>query len=101
VKIQLENKDRKIKAGIIADIKIITHQEDNVLIISKSAAFKNDDGLEKVYLVDDDSKIKITLVKTEAVGKNKLKVIEGLVEGDEVVVEGNYELEEGEVAEVK
>ncbi len=101
VKIQLENKDGKIKAGMMADVKIITHQEDSVLVIPKSAVFEDDDGLEKVYLVDDDSKIKITPVKTEAVGKDKLKVVEGLVEGDEVVVEGNYGLRDGEMVEVE
>ena len=101
VKIQLENKDGKIKAGMMTDIEIIAHQEDGVLIIPKSAVFEDDDGLEKVYSVDDDSRIKITPVKTEAVGKDELKVIKGLVEGDEVVVEGSYELEDGEVVEVE
>jgi len=101
VKIQLENQDGKIKAGMMADVEIIISQEDNVLVIPKSAVFESDNGLEKVYLVGDDSRIKIVSVKTEAVDKDKLKVVEGLVEGDEVVVEGSCELEEGEVVEVK
>jgi len=101
VKIQLENKDGKIKAGMMTDVEIITNQEDSVLVIPKSAVFEDNDGLEKVYLIDDDSRIKITPVKTEAVGKDELKVIEGLVEGDEVVIEGNYELEDGEVVDVE
>ena len=86
---------------MMADVEIIINQEDGVLVIPKSAVFEDDDGLEKVYLIDDDSRIKITPVKTEAVGKDKLKVIEGLVEGGEVVVEGDYELEDGEVVEVE
>ena len=101
VKIQLENKDGKIKAGMMADVKIMINQEDSVLVIPKSAVFEDDNGLEKVYLVDDDSRIKITPVKTEAVGKDELKVIEGLIEGDEVMVNGGYELEDGEVVEVE
>ncbi|MCK4799461.1 efflux RND transporter periplasmic adaptor subunit, partial [Candidatus Parcubacteria bacterium] len=101
VKIQLENKDGKIKAGMMTDIEIIIHQEDGVLVISKSAVFEDDDGLEKVYLIDDDSRIKITSVKTEAVGKDELKVIEGLVEGDRIVAEGSYEIEEGKAVGTK
>ena len=101
VKIQLENKDGKIKAGMMTDVEIITHQEDSVLVIPKSAVFEDDDGLEKVYLIDDDLRIKITPVKTEAVGRDKLKVVKGLVEGNEVVVGESYELEEGEVVEVE
>ena len=81
---------------MIAEIKIITHQEDNVLVIPRSAVFEDNDGLKKVYLVDESSRIKIIPVKTEIVGKDELKVVEGLVEGDEVVVEGSYGLEEGE-----
>ena len=76
VKIQLENQDGKIKAGMMADVKIIISQEDNVLVIPKSAMFENNDGLEKVYLVDYDSRIKIVPVKTETVDKDKLKVTE-------------------------
>ena len=101
VKIQLENSDGKIKAGMMADIEIIINQEDSVLVILKSAVFEDDNGLEKVYLIGDDSRIKITPVKTEAVGKDELKVIEGLVERDEVVIEGGYGLEEGEMVEVE
>jgi len=84
----------------MADVEIITHQENGILVIPKSAVFEDDDGLEKVYLIDNDSRIKITSVKTEAVGKDELKVIEGLVEGDKVVVNGDYELEKGEMVDV-
>ena len=101
VKIQLENQDRKIKAGMMADIKIITHQEDNVLVIPKLAIFEDENGLEKVYLVDDDSRIKIVSVKIEAIGKDELKVVEGLIEGDRIVIEGSYKLGDEEVVEVK
>ena len=99
VKIQLANKDGKIKAGMIADTKIITAKQENVLTIPKSAVFVEDE-VEKIYAVGSDSRIKIVAIKTESLG-GKLKVIEGLVENDEVVIDGNYELENGEKVMIK
>jgi len=94
VKIQLENTDRKIKAGMIAQVNIDTVKQKNALIIPRTAVFM-DGNMEKIYLVDDDSKIKIVAIKTE-IFDDKLKVVEGLLENKEIVVNGNYKLEEGE-----
>ncbi|MDP3052641.1 MAG: efflux RND transporter periplasmic adaptor subunit [bacterium] len=93
IKIQLDNKDGRIKAGMVADVKIITAKQENVLAIPKSAVFI-EDGVEKVYMVEN-SIVKIKNIKTEAVNNEELKIIEGLVEGDIIVIEGNYELQEG------
>ena len=99
VKIQLANKDGKIKAGMIADIKIITAKQEDVLVIPKAAIFI-ENGVEKIYVVGSDSRIKIVTVKTESLD-GKLKVIEGIVENDEVVINGNYELDNGEKVMIK
>ena len=77
--------------------KVFVGQEAKI----KIAAYSNEEFTGKVYLVNNNSKIKITPVKTEAVGRDKLKVVEGLIEGDEVVVEGSYGLEDGEEVKVE
>jgi len=99
VKIRLENSDGKIKAGMVADVKIITDKQKDVLIIPKSAVFK-EEGVEKVY-VAENSKVKIKTVKTEAIDQDRLKVVEGLSAGEEIIVNGNYNLKEGELVTVK
>ncbi len=99
VKIQLENVDGKIKAGIVADVKIITGRQKGTLVIPKSAVFK-EEGVEKVYIVED-SRVKIKTVETEAVDENRLKVVEGLSVGEEVITNGNYDLEDGDLVKVK
>lgn len=99
VKIQLANKDGKIKAGMVADIKIITARQENVLVIPRAAIFIEDE-VEKIYTVGSNSRIKIVTVKTESLD-GKLKVTEGLAENDEVVINGNYELANGEKVTVK
>jgi len=99
VKIRLENSDGKIKAGMVADVKIITDKQKDVLIIPKSAVFK-EEGVEKVY-VAENSKVKIKTVKTEAIDQDRSKVVEGLSAGEEIIVNGNYNLKEGELVTVK
>ena len=99
VKIQLENFNGKIKAGMVAEVKIITKKQKSVLIIPKSAVFK-EKGIEKIYVVKN-SRVKIRNVKTEAIDENRLKVIEGLSEGEEIIINGNYNLKEGDLVTIK
>jgi len=95
VKIQLENTDGRIKAGMVADVKIITNQQKDVLVIPKSAVFK-EENIEKVYVIEN-SKVKIKIIKTEVITEDKLKVTEGLSAEEEIVINGNYDLENGDL----
>jgi len=99
VKIQLENTDERIKAGMVADVKIITDKQKDILVIPKSAVFK-EEGVEKIYVVEN-SKVKIKTVKTEVIDENRLKVVEGLSAGEEIIVNGNYDLEDGDLVTIK
>ena len=99
VKIRLENSDGKIKVGMVADVKIITNRQGNILVIPKSAVFK-EGGVEKVY-VAENSRVKIKTVKTEVIDENRLKVVEGLSAGEEVIINGNYDLKEGDLVVIK
>jgi len=99
VKIQLENGDGKIKAGMVADVKIITDRQKDVLVIPKSAVFK-EEGVEKVYVVEN-SRVKTKTVKTEVIDENRLKVAEGLSAGEEIIINGNYDLEDGDFVAIK
>ncbi len=98
VKIQLGNEGGKIKAGMLAEIRIITKKQENVLVIPKTSVFI-ENGIEKVYTVKN-SVVEIKSVKTEVISDSELKVIEGLIEGDEVVIEGNYDLNNGDLVSI-
>lgn len=99
VKIQLENTDGKIKAGMVADVKIITDRQKDVLVVPKLAVFK-EEGVEKVYVVEN-SRVKIKTVKTEVIDENRLKVVEGLSAGEEVIISGNYDFEDGDLVRIE
>lgn len=94
IKIQISNEAKKIKAGMVAQVKILSEKQKNVLIIPQTAIF-TEEGLEKVYTVGKNKRIKILSVKTEA-NEGLTLIKDGLVEGDIVVINGNYELKEGD-----
>ena len=99
IKIQLENAGGKIKAGMVANVKIITNHQKNILAIPKSAVFK-EEGAEKVYVVEN-SKVKIKIIKTEVITEDKLKVTEGLSAGEKIIINGNYDLKNGDLVTIK
>jgi len=99
VKIQLENKDRKIKAGMVAQAQIITQQEENVITIPREAVFI-EGGQENIYLVNNGL-VEIRAIKTEPFNEDRLKVIEGLFEEEEIIINGNYDLKEGDLVAIK
>ncbi|MCD6435102.1 MAG: efflux RND transporter periplasmic adaptor subunit, partial [Clostridiales bacterium] len=94
IKVQISNEDKKIKAGMVAQIKILSEEQKDVLVIPKTAIF-TEGKLEKIYVVDENQRIKIAPVKTESINEDTVIVEEGLSENDMVVINGNYELKEG------
>jgi len=99
VKIQLGNQDGRIKAGLVAEVNIIIQKRENILVIPATAVFTAD-GEEKVYIIDNEKRINIKTINTEAVNDNETAVISGLSEGEEVVVNGNYDLKAGDIVVV-
>ena len=99
IKIQLKNTNKHIKAGMVAQARIITKQEENIMAVPKESVFMEGDQ-EKIYLVNDGL-VEIKTIKTELFNGSELKVIEGLSEEDEIIVNGNYELKEGNKVEIK
>jgi len=111
VKIQLDNENGRIKAGMVSQVQIITQEEKNIIAVPKKAVFV-ENGKEKIYLVNKSfpcsmdnlkrcAQVEIRTIKTEPLDENELKVIEGLSEGEEIIINGNYDLKEGEVVMIK
>lgn len=92
VEIRVENPGVKIKAGIFAEASIETLKEENVLLLPISALMEQ----EKPYVVlFNNGTAKYQEVKIGVRSDRFFQVLEGLEEGQLVVVEGNYDLKEG------
>jgi RND family efflux transporter MFP subunit len=92
-KIIIPNRPNRLKSGMFCRMEIITKEIPDVLIIPEKAIIE-DEGHKAIFLVNG---LKVTkrVVKTDRGDGKYIIVKEGLKEGDLVVVEGGYALEEG------
>ena len=98
VELEIENKDHRLKPGMFADVEIIYNEHSNVLVVPRIAVLEKE-GRTILFTVDDDS-AKLREVKTGISDEEKIEIVEGLSEGESVVIEGNYGLTDGAKVEV-
>jgi len=95
VEIQVNNPQMRIKAGIFAEVNIETYRNSEVMMIPLSALIDNN----FVILFDNGKAKKVKIVLGE-VNNTKCEVLAGLQEGDQVIIEGNYDLKDGSPVKV-
>ncbi|MCT4619958.1 MAG: efflux RND transporter periplasmic adaptor subunit [Marinisporobacter sp.] len=93
MKITLENKDTLVKAGMFAEISIVSDRKENIITIpSDSVVVK--EGKEVVFLVNNNQSI----MKEVSLGLDngkEVEVLDGLKVGDAIVIKGQNYLDEG------
>jgi RND family efflux transporter MFP subunit len=96
VEIQLSNPELLLKPNTFGDVTLEVSSQENALVIPQLAVLEN----RFVFVVDGGKALKreITIGLQDT---SLLEVLQGLREGDLVVVEGNYGLDEGAEIEVK
>lgn len=102
VRIEVNNADGRLKAGMFADVEIVTTVQENVLLITDSALQSEGDN-QIVFVALDDTKFEKRVVKIGMEQRGKLQVLEGVKEGEKVVTTGSFilksELLKGELGE--
>jgi len=92
--ITFSNSDKeKLKAGILADVHFTMEEVETGLSIPVSALLAGAQEA-KVY-VAKANKVELRSIKTGIVTANKVQVLEGLREGEQVVISGQLNLENG------
>jgi membrane fusion protein (multidrug efflux system) len=92
--ITFSNNDKeKLKAGILADVHFTMEEVETGLSIPVSALLAGAQDA-KVY-VTRANKVELRSIKTGIVTANKVQVLEGLQEGEQVVISGQLNLENG------
>lgn len=94
VALELTENDSKIKSGMFARVKLITDTHSDIVIISETALV-NRYGETYVFVVASDSTVEKRLVKAGIRVDDKREILEGLHDGDQVVVRGQTLLENG------
>ncbi len=97
----VENKEGKIKAGMYVKVRVIAG-EYNALAVDRDALMRLPaTGVYYVFKVKKDNTIQKVNLKLGRINGNFQEVIEGLNEGDKVVIRGQGLLKTGYLVEVK
>ncbi|PCI21631.1 MAG: efflux transporter periplasmic adaptor subunit [Piscirickettsiaceae bacterium] len=97
VRAVIANPDEKLRAGMFADVSVITSQPRSVLTLPETAVLYNTYG-ENVYLVqkkDGKDTVKQHTIKTAERRHGRIVVTDGLKLDDTVVDEGHIKLRNG------
>ncbi len=91
VEIAVDNLKKRIRANVFADVWIEAEKEENVLVLPLHALLQ-----EKYVMIVENGRAKRTEIKKGAHNENEFVVLSGISEGELVITEGNYDLQEGQ-----
>jgi len=102
VRIETDNADGRLKAGMFADVEIITTILNDILVIPDTA-LQSDGDSQVVFVAQGDNQFEKRAVTLGMEQQGRVQVLDGLKAGDEVVTEGSFilksELLKGELGE--
>ena len=102
VRIEVQNREGKLKPGMFADVEIITDVIHGVIVIS-DAALQTDENNQIVFVSLGDLRFEKRVVKLGLERGGRVQVLGGVKEGEKVVTEGSFilksELLKGEMGE--
>jgi len=88
IRTEVPNPDGRLKPDMFANVEIVTDLHRAAISIPQSAVLT--DGGKTVVFVMDASGFTKRVVTTGMQGGDRIEIIEGLNEGEKVVVKGNY-----------
>jgi RND family efflux transporter MFP subunit len=100
VRIRMENAKRQLKLGQYLSIDLPLKQQGTRLIVPKQAVYPNETGEPHVYKVTGNDAQSVP-VKVGVQAGDKAEILEGVNDGDTVVVSGGYGLPEQSKVHVK
>jgi RND family efflux transporter MFP subunit len=101
IRIYMDNPDMRLLQGMFGRARIVVNRVPDAILIPLSALLdqlRNND-YNSVFLVDKDTKAQLTKIRIGANNRRYARVLEGLKEGDRVVVRGKEILSSGQPLE--
>jgi membrane fusion protein (multidrug efflux system) len=92
--ISAANPEGLLKPGMLADIELVVDRRHGVLSLPQKAVIR-DMGLEHVFVIEDSLAVKREVV-SGATQDGRIEIREGLQADDQVVIEGQFGLKEGD-----
>lgn len=89
VRIAVDNADGRLKAGMFADVEIVTTILDNVLLLPDGALQTDGDG-EIVFVALAGNKFEKRVVKLGLEQSGRVQILDGVKAGENIVTEGSF-----------
>ncbi|QRG66164.1 efflux RND transporter periplasmic adaptor subunit [Brevibacillus choshinensis] len=99
VEISLANPEAILKADMVVNIQFGLQQSANALVVSRKAVFE-ENGKQYVYRITDKTAKKVE-VKTGEQTSDSIELVEGVQEGDRIVVRGQTLLRDGATVQIQ
>lgn len=98
ITIVVENKENRIKAGMYAEVEIVTDIHPDVLIVPAQAVIERN-GETKVFIVENEKAVAREVV-TGLTNGQKTEILKGIKKGDQVIIRGNEDVVNGDPVKV-
>ncbi len=94
IEVEFENREEKIKAGMLANITIKSAKQDKALVVPFSALFEKDN--KKALFIEEKGKVAVRFVKTGRIRGNLVEVLSGVGENENLITSGTTVLSGGD-----
>lgn len=99
VRARVDNEEGLLVAGSVARIRLIIDEREEVAMVPTAAVIESAEG-SYLWIVEDEKARRVE-VKLGQRSAERVEILEGLAEGDEVVVVGHQRLSEGDEVSVE
>jgi membrane fusion protein (multidrug efflux system) len=100
VRIRIENPQHLMKFGMYISVELPLKQMRSALIVPIQAVYPDESGEPHVYKVTGDEEVSVP-VKLGARSQSEVEILEGVQEGDPIILTGGYGLPEKSKVHVK
>ncbi len=92
---QFPNPDRLLLPGMFVRTRIEEGQRSNAMLVSQRGVVRDRTGGATVWIINAESKAELRNIKVDSAVGDQWLVLEGLAEGDQVIVEGLQKIKPG------
>ena len=105
VEIAIPNKDKSIKPNLTAKLRINDYTNTNSILVPQNIISENATGEQYLYIVSKDKENGETIaqkvvIKTGKTEGDVIEVLEGIQDGEEIIVEGARSVNDGQIVKI-
>lgn len=100
IEVKVPNYNRRLRPGMYAKVTVNFGKNNSVIIPDKAIVRQQGAGDKFVYILNEDNTVSFRKVSLGVRMDNEYEVLDGVLEGDRVVVEGQLRIRDGVEVEV-